>query len=74
MTTAAHEDTLRRIAELADLEVEAWDRYRAELELLDGPAYDVAEPAAWDVLQLTLAEVGAERLALSGGPQAVRPS
>lgn len=67
MPTVAHEDTVRRLAELTDLEADAWDRYRAELTPLDGPAYAIAEPAAWDSLQMTLAEVTSERHALQRG-------
>lgn len=62
MTTfAADEETDRRLAELDGLTRDAWEQYQAELRLLDGNAYAIAEPAAWEALQLTLAEVQQER-------------
>ena len=69
MTTfAAHEETDRRLAELDALLRDAWEQYQAELRLLDGKAYAIAEPAAWDALQLTLAEVQQERTKLLAAP------
>jgi len=65
MTTfAAHEETDRRLAELDGLTRDAWEQYQAELRLLDSKAYAITEPAAWDALQLTLAEVQLERTKL----------
>lgn len=69
MTTfAAHEETDRRLAELDALLRDAWEQYQAELRLLGGKAYAIAEPAAWDALQLTLAEVQQERTKLLATP------
>ncbi|MTD43885.1 hypothetical protein GKE82_06100 [Conexibacter sp. W3-3-2] len=65
MTTVSQQDALRRLEELDALVRDAWEQYQAEVRLLDGAAYAVAEPAAWDALQLTLAEVQAEREALA---------
>lgn len=68
MTTfAAHEDTDRRLAELDGLTRDAWEQYQAELHRLDGNAYAIAEPAAWEALQLTLGEVQAQRTKVLGG-------
>lgn len=60
-TFAADEETDRRLAELDGLTRDAWEQYQAELRRLDGNAYAIAEPAAWEALQLTLAEVQQER-------------
>lgn len=66
MTTfASHQESLRRIDELDALVRDAWEQYQAEVRLLDGNAYAIAEPAAWDALQMTLAEVEAERSGLA---------
>lgn len=62
MTTfASQQDSLQRLEELDALVRDAWEQYQAEVQLLDGRAYAIAEPAAWDALQLTLAEVETER-------------
>jgi hypothetical protein len=66
MTTfASQQESLRRLEELDALVRDAWEQYQAEVQLLDGNAYAVAEPAAWDALQMTLAEVGSERAAIT---------
>ncbi len=65
MTTfASHQESFRRLEELDALVRDAWEQYQAEVQLLGGNAYAIAEPAAWDALQLTLGEVEAERSTL----------
>ncbi|WP_372790765.1 hypothetical protein [Paraconexibacter sp.] len=62
MTTfATQQESDRRLAELDDRTREAWERYHAEVRELEGPSYAIAEPAAWESLQETLDEVGAQR-------------
>lgn len=62
MTTfASPQESAQRLEELDALVRDAWEQYQAEVRLLDGNAYAIAEPAAWDALQLTLTEVEAER-------------
>jgi len=63
--SATQHDADRRIAELDERERDAWERYHEEVRTLDGKAYAIAEPAAWDTLQMTLDEVKAERIALT---------
>lgn len=58
-------DTARRLDALAEAEREAWARYLAELESLDGTAYAHTEPVAWDSLQTAVAEVVAERATIA---------
>ncbi len=60
MTTYAPD----RLAELAELEREAWTAYRESLRGLEGREYDEAEAGAWDALQDDLADVAVERAAL----------
>lgn len=65
MTTfTSQQESRRRLEELDALVRDAWEQYQAEVQLLDGKAYAIAEPAAWDALQLTLGEVEAERSTL----------
>ena len=47
----------------------AWAAYSDELRELDGTAYAIAEPAAWEGLQSALRELQEQRdgLATSGG-------
>jgi hypothetical protein len=54
-----------KLSELAELEREAWSEYRESLRDLEGRDYEAAEAASWDALQGSLAEVEAERTALS---------
>ena len=53
-----------RLAELEQLEREAWTEYSESLRDLDGRDYEEAEAASWEDLQRALAEVIAERDAL----------
>ena len=67
MTTfAALQDAER---ELEARTAAAWAAYSDELRELDGPAYAIAEPAAWEGLQSTLRELQEQRAGLpaSGG-------
>lgn len=65
MTTfTSQQESRRRLEELDALVRDAWEQYQAEVQLLDGKAYAIAEPAAWGALQLTLGEVDAERSTL----------
>ena len=72
MTFATQDDTQRRLAELVDLERDAWQRSREETVPLDRDAYADAEPTAWDALQSTLAEVATERAVLEDVPGSAR--
>lgn len=56
-----------RLAELAELEREAWTDYRESLRDLAGREYDAAEAASWEDLQRTLAGVAAERAEAQDG-------
>jgi hypothetical protein len=59
-----------RLAELDELERDAWSDYRAGLRDLAGRDYEDAEAASWDGLQRTLAEVAAERAEVCGEAEA----
>ena len=62
MTTfATQQESLKRLEELDGLVRDAWEQYQAEVQLLGGNAYAIAEPAAWDALQMTLTECATER-------------
>jgi hypothetical protein len=62
MTTfAANEQTGRRLTELDERTREAWQAYQEGLRGLEGSAYDEAEGTSWELLQLTLAEITAQR-------------
>jgi hypothetical protein len=66
MTTfAANEETGRRLSELDERTREAWHAYRDALRDLDGDDYAEAEHTSWELLQLTLAEIGAQRRELA---------
>lgn len=54
-----------RLAELEQLEREAWAEYSESLRDLGGRDYEVAEAVSWEDLQRTLAEVTSERDALT---------
>ncbi len=58
MTTFA---ALPDAQELEALRCAAWTTYSDELRGLDGPAYDDAEPAAWDRLQANLRDLAPPR-------------
>lgn len=64
-TFASPQDSRKRLDELDALVRDAWEQYQAEVQLLDGNAYAIAEPAAWDALQLTLTEVETERSSIT---------
>jgi hypothetical protein len=71
MTTfAAQPAADRRLAELDALVRGAWTAYRDDLRELEGTAYEDAEAAAWDQLQATLRELGAERATLAAAAAA----
>jgi len=62
MTTfAANEHTGRQLSEIDDRTAEAWLAYRDGLTGLEGDAYEEAERTSWELLQLTLAELDAQR-------------
>jgi hypothetical protein len=66
MTTfAANEETGRRLSELDERTREAWHAYQDSLRDLAGDAYDQAERTSWELLQLTLAEITAQRRELA---------
>lgn len=50
-----------RLAELEQLERDAWTDYSESLRDLAGRDYEEAEASSWDELQRTLAELSAER-------------
>ena len=50
-----------RLAELDQLEREAWTEYSESLRDLEGRDYEEAEATSWEDLQRTLSEVAAER-------------
>jgi hypothetical protein len=60
-TSATHEGS--RLADLDERARRAWGSYRENLVDLDGIAYDEAETAEWEYLQVELREVAAERAA-----------
>jgi hypothetical protein len=57
-----------KLSELAEQEREAWSEYRESLRDLEGRDYEAAETTSWQALQDSLAEVEAERAALSAEP------
>ena len=65
MTTATPEHLSR--SRLDSRVRRAWATYREHLVDLDGVAYDQAERAEWEHLQVELREIAAERV----GPPAV---
>lgn len=71
MTTATPEDLTRTGLDARTLL--AWTVYREHLLELDGIAYDEAERAEWEHLQIVLKEIAAERAVATGesaGPAA----
>jgi hypothetical protein len=54
-----------RLAELEQLERDAWTEYSESLRELEGRDYEEAEAASWEDLQRALAEVTAERDAIA---------
>lgn len=60
-TSATHEGPT--LSELEERARRAWGSYRENLVDLDGVAYDEAERAEWEYLQVELREIGAERAA-----------
>ena len=76
MTTfAANEETGRRLSELDEHTRDAWHVYREALRGLDGDDYATAEHTSWELLQLTLAEIGEQRRELAAiGAQPGEPA
>jgi hypothetical protein len=53
-----------RLAELEQLERDAWTEYSESLRDLEGRDYEEAEASSWEDLQRTLGELIAERDAI----------
>jgi len=60
-TFATHEGS--KLADLEERTRTAWGSYRENLVDLDGIAYDEAERAEWEFLQVELREIAADRAA-----------
>ncbi len=58
-----------RLAELAELERDAWIQYRESLRDLAGADYEAAEADSWEDLQRMLGDIQAERAELPEGAE-----
>jgi len=67
VTTFATTHQAPRPAELEERVRRAWSAYRENLAELDGVAYDEAERAEWEYLQVELREIATERAAARDG-------